>query len=60
MSLCDQVKLETERLSNEKMTALRDMLKYRNIITVIKPKRPERKGLNSEVVMEKKLAQGIL
>ncbi len=57
MSLCDQVKLDTERLSTEKLNSLRDMLKTRKILQIT-PKRPERSGLSSEVVMEKRKAQG--
>lgn len=57
MSLCDQVKLDTERLSTEKLNSLREMLKSRKILQVT-PKRPERTGLSSEIVMEKRRAQG--
>ncbi|XP_037034125.1 nuclear pore complex protein Nup214 [Bradysia coprophila] len=56
MSLCDQVKLDTERLSTEKLSSLRDMLKTRKILQIT-PKRPERTGLSSEVVLEKRRAQ---
>ncbi|KAG4068236.1 hypothetical protein HA402_007756 [Bradysia odoriphaga] len=56
MSLCDQVKLDTERLSTEKLSSLRDMLKTRKILQIT-PKRPERIGLSSEVVLEKRRAQ---
>lgn len=57
MSLCDQVKFDTERLSTEKLNSLRDMLKSRKILQ-ISPKRPERTGLSSEIVIEKRRAQG--
>lgn len=57
MSLCEQVKLETEHLSDAKMSALRDLLRTRQTIAVITPKRPDRKGLSSEVVLERKLAE---
>lgn len=57
MSLCDQVKLDTERLSAEKLDSLRSFLKNRKIVK-ISPKRPERTGLSSEIVMEKRKAQG--
>lgn len=58
MSLCDQVKLDTERLSTDKLNSLRDMLKTRQILQIV-PKRPERTGLSSEIVMEKRRAQGL-
>lgn len=57
MSLCEQVKQDRDRLSKEKATALRDLLATRTSISVVKPLRPDRKGVNSEVVIEKKLAQ---
>lgn len=59
MSLCDQVKLETERLSDDKLNSLRDLLKNRKIVHIT-PKRPERIGLSSEIVIEKRKAQGQL
>lgn len=58
LSLCEQVQAETERLSYDKLCSLRAVLKNRKTISVVKPMRPERKGLNSEVVMERKLALG--
>lgn len=58
MSLCDQVQLETEqRMSGDKMNALRQLLRTREHITVVRPQRPQRKGLCSEVVLERKIAQ---
>lgn len=57
MSLCDQVKLDTERLSTEKLNSLRDLLRNRKILQIT-PKRPERTGLSSEIVMEKRKAHG--
>lgn len=57
MSLCEQVKQDRERLSKEKATALRELLASRTSISIVKPLRPDRKGVNSEVVIEKKLAQ---
>lgn len=57
MSLCDQVKLDSERLSNDKLNSLREMLRSRKILQIT-PKRPERIGLSSEIVMEKRRAQG--
>lgn len=59
MSLCDQVKLDAERLSVEKLNSLRALLKNRKILQIT-PKRPERTGLSSEIVMEKRKAQGEL
>lgn len=53
MSIADDVAAETARLTNEKLQALRDILRNRKIVT-IKPKRPDRPGLNSEVIREKR------
>lgn len=53
MSIADDVAADTARLTNEKLQALRDILRNRRIVT-IKPKRPDRPGLNSEVIREKR------
>lgn len=58
MSLCDQVRLHNEQMPAERMAALRNVLRSRPTIAVIVPCRPERKGLSSEVVLERKIAQG--
>lgn len=60
MSLCDHVKQDRERLSKDKETALRELLATLNSISIVKPLRPDRNGVNSEVVIEKKLAQSKL
>lgn len=54
MTLCDHIKNESAHFTNDKLHCLHDILNGREI-TIIKPKRPDRKGLKSEVVMEKKL-----
>lgn len=53
MSIVDQVREDAHRLSEAKMSSLRDMLKNRKVVT-IKPRRPDRVGLNSEVVRERR------
>lgn len=58
LTLVDQIIAENEKLSAEKWMALRRMLHERNTIMVTKSKRPTQRGLNSEVVVEKLLANG--
>lgn len=60
MSLCEQVRRDTQGMSADKMAALREQLRQHTNIPVVRPKRPDRKGINSEVVIEKRLAQGKL
>ncbi|CRL05063.1 CLUMA_CG018223, isoform A [Clunio marinus] len=54
MSIADQVQSETEKLTVKKIKNLRNLLANREVV-VIKPKRPELLGLNSEIIQEKKL-----
>ena len=56
MSLMDQVKLDSSRLTNDKKASIRDAVKCVKVAK-IKPKRPDRIGLNSEVVREKREAR---
>ncbi|XP_062546766.1 nuclear pore complex protein Nup214 [Armigeres subalbatus] len=53
MSIVDQVREDARRLSEAKMSSFRNMLKNRMVVT-IKPRRPDRIGLNSEVVRERR------
>lgn len=57
MTIGDQIQNQQKVLSLEKVERLRKIIKNRQISTV-NPTRPDRKGLNSEVVIEKKLALG--
>lgn len=52
-SLSEQVDKENSKLTSKKLKHLRNMLADRPVIT-IKPQRPERAGLNSEIIREKK------
>lgn len=58
MTIGDQLQKEEKPLDPIKMSKLRKVLTNRPI-TSIRPSRPDRKGLNSEVVIEKKLALGL-
>lgn len=51
MTLGDQVAADTKKLSEGKLSALRRALMGRKVVTV-KPQRPDRVGLSSEVVRE--------
>ena len=51
--MADQVHHETSKLTNQKLHDLKNMLKERQTI-VIKPNRPDRIDLNSEIIIEKK------
>lgn len=53
LSMADQVKAETEKLTNEKLSTIKRLLKNRQTV-VIKPSRPERSDINSTVVLEKR------
>lgn len=57
LTIGDQLQSQQKALDPEKTECLRKILTNRKIWEV-KPSRPERKGLNSEVVIEKKLALG--
>lgn len=53
MSIIDQVQRENEKLNPRKLELLRECLK-RHRTKIVKPNRPDRLGLNSEVVQEKR------
>ncbi|XP_058177050.1 nuclear pore complex protein Nup214 [Anopheles ziemanni] len=53
MTLGDQVAADAKKLSEVKLAALRKALAGRKVVTV-KPKRPDRVGLSSEVVRERR------
>lgn len=54
ISLADQVQNENSKLTNKKVKNLRNLLANRSVVN-IKPQRPERAGLNSEIIREKKM-----
>lgn len=54
ISLADQVQKDNSRLTNKKLKNLRNLLANNEVVT-IRPQRPERLGLNSEIIREKKL-----
>lgn len=53
MTLVDQVEKERNKLSEDKLSKLREYLIGRPV-TIIKPQRPQLPGLNSEIIIEKK------
>lgn len=53
VSLADQVQSENAKLTSKKLKNLRNLLANRDVVT-IKPQRPDRAGLNSEIIREKK------
>uniref|UniRef100_A0A1I8NM08 Nuclear pore complex protein Nup214 phenylalanine-glycine (FG) domain-containing protein n=1 Tax=Stomoxys calcitrans TaxID=35570 RepID=A0A1I8NM08_STOCA len=55
MSLSQVVSQTHAKLSENKMNAIRNFTRQQQQITIIKPKRPERIGLKSEVILETKL-----
>ncbi|GAB0099324.1 Nuclear pore complex protein Nup214 [Sergentomyia squamirostris] len=55
MVLVDQIEGESRKLCASKMKSLQEYLKVHQVRT-IHPKRPERKGINSEIVQEKREA----
>lgn len=59
MTIGDQLQTQQKVLGSEKVERLRKIITNRHI-SIVNPTRPDRKGLNSEVVIEKKLALGKL
>ena len=53
LSMADQVQLESAKLTDKKLRFLRELLKDRKTV-LIKPNRPDRVDLNSEIIIEKK------
>ena len=53
MSLADQVQNERCKFTDKKLKNLKNILMSRDVV-VIKPQRPERLGLNSEIILEKR------
>lgn len=58
LTIGDQIKNERKALSAPKLNALRKFTVSNRSVNLIKPSRPDRKGLNSEIIIEKKLANG--
>lgn len=54
MSLADQIETEASKLTDKKLKNLRNLLAGREV-AIIKPQRPIRSGLNSEIIREKKI-----
>lgn len=60
LTIGDQIKNERKALNASKLDALRKFTVSSRSVNLIKPSRPDRKGLNSEIIIEKKIANGML
>lgn len=58
LTIGDQIKYERKSLSVTKLDALRNATLGSRKVNFVKPSRPKQKGINSEVIIEKKLADG--
>lgn len=58
MTIGDQIKNERKPLKSNKVDELRRATISSRNINLVKPSRPDRKGLNSEIIIEQKLAEG--
>ena len=58
LTIGDQIKNERKALNASKLNALHKFTVSNRLVNLIKPSRPDRKGLNSEIIIEKKLANG--
>lgn len=58
LTIGDQIKNERKALNATKLDALRKSTVASRKVNFIKPSRPDRKGFNSEIIIEKKLADG--
>lgn len=58
LTIGDQIKNERKALKSNKVEELRRATISSRNINLVKPSRPHRKGLNSEIIIEQKLAQG--
>ncbi|XP_031628108.1 nuclear pore complex protein Nup214-like [Contarinia nasturtii] len=56
LTISDQIRSEQKPLNASKLDALRKATLSSRKINVIKPSRPDRQGINSEIIIEKKLA----
>lgn len=58
LTIGDQIKNERKTLNATKLDALRKATLESQRLNVVKPSRPKQKGINSEVIIERKLADG--
>lgn len=54
MTIAEQVQNENSKLTDKKLKNLRNLLATREVVT-IRPQRPDRPGLDSEIIREKKV-----
>lgn len=59
LTIGEQIKNERQPLNARKIDVLRKLTLGPRNVNFIKPMRPEPKGINSEFIIEKKLASGI-
>lgn len=58
LTIGDQIKNERKSLNVAKLDALRKATLGNRQVNLIKPSRPDRKGLNSEIIIENKITDG--
>lgn len=58
LTLGDQIKHERKLLNIAKLGALRQLTLKGRQVNLVKPSRPEQRGINSEIIIEKKIADG--
>lgn len=58
LTIGDQIKNERKLLNPKKLDSLRKASLNSRNVNLIKPSKPDRQGINSEVIIEKKLALG--
>lgn len=58
LTIGDQIKNERKALDTKRLESLRKATLGSRQVNCIEPSRPDRKGLNSEIIIEKKLAYG--
>lgn len=60
LTIGDQIRNEQKPLNAVKLDALRKATLASRQINIVKPSRPDRQGINSEIIIEKKIAHGKL
>lgn len=58
LTISDQIKNERKTLNADKLHSLRELALKGRPANFVRPSRPDRKGLNSEIIIEKKIANG--
>lgn len=56
MTLVDKLKMETSKLTTKKIQIIKNVISHKPV-AIVRPKRPDGKGSNSEVVIEMRLKE---